>query len=42
MGLMEEHGWRNGNEKRLNEKIRTRQDRSLVCRVVHFAYGAAQ
>ena len=36
VGLMEKHGWRNGHEKRPNEKLRTKQDRSLRNRVVQF------
>ena len=39
---MEEQRWRNGHEKRPNEKLRTRQDRSLRNRVVQFTNGAAQ
>ena len=42
VGVMEEHGWRNGHEKRPKEKLRTRQDRSLRNRVVQFTNGAAQ
>ena len=41
-GMMEEHGWRNGHEEKPNEKLRTRQDRSLRSRFVQFTEGAAQ
>ena len=40
--MMEEHGWRNGHEKRLNENYGPDKTVSLVSRVVNFAHVAAQ
>ena len=42
MGVMEEQRWRNGHEKRPNEKYGRDKTESLRNRVVQFTNGAAQ